>query len=59
VVRFIHEKAVQEMFSMGGKSMRRVRGAKKLISDIPITLYVLDLGGEGPGMTLDRREKFF
>ena len=47
VVRFIHEKAVQEMFSMGGKSMRRVRGAKKLISDIPITLYVLDLGGGG------------
>lgn len=30
---------------MGGKSMRRVRGAKKLISEIPITLYVLDLGG--------------
>jgi pyruvate,water dikinase len=44
MVRFIHEKAVQEMFSLGGKNMRRVRGAKKLISEIPITLYVLDLG---------------
>jgi pyruvate,water dikinase len=52
MVRFVHEKAVQEMFSMGGKSMRRVRGAKKLISEIPITLYVLDLGGgvrDAPG----------
>jgi pyruvate,water dikinase len=45
LLRFIHEKAVREMFSLGGKSRGRVRGARKLVSDIPITLYMLDLGG--------------
>ncbi len=54
VVRFVHEKAVQEMFSLGGKSMSRVRGARKLISEIPVTLYVLDLGG---GTRNDRGSK--
>jgi pyruvate,water dikinase len=45
LLRFIHEKAVREMFSLGGKSKGRVRGARKLVCDIPITLYLLDLGG--------------
>jgi pyruvate, water dikinase len=45
LLRFIHEKAVREMFSLGGKGKGRVRGARKLVSDIPITLYMLDLGG--------------
>ena len=44
LLRFIHEKAVREMFSLGGKGKGRVRGARKLVSDVPITLYVLDLG---------------
>ncbi|MBN2032005.1 MAG: hypothetical protein JW836_01920 [Deltaproteobacteria bacterium] len=43
IVRFSHEKAVQEMFSLGSQGMRRTRGARKLISDIPVTLYILDL----------------
>jgi pyruvate, water dikinase len=45
LLRFAHEKAVEEMFSLSGKGKRKFRGAKKLISDIPIVLYVLDLGG--------------
>jgi pyruvate, water dikinase len=45
LLRFIHEKAVREMFSLGGKGKGRVRGARKLVSDVPITLYILDLGG--------------
>jgi len=45
LLRFIHEKAVREMFSLGGKGKGRLRGAGKLVSDIPITLYMLDLGG--------------
>jgi pyruvate,water dikinase len=45
LLRFIHEKAVREMFSLGGKGRGRVRGARKLVSDVPITLYMLDLGG--------------
>jgi pyruvate, water dikinase len=43
IVRYVHEKAVQEMFSLGSKGMRRTRAARKLISEIPVTLYVLDL----------------
>lgn len=45
LLRFIHEKAVREMFSLGGKGKGRVRGARKLVSEVPITLYMLDLGG--------------
>ena len=62
LLRFIHEKAVREMFSLGGKSKGRVRGARKLVSDIPITLYMLDLGGgvrgagEKGGIHLERVE---
>jgi pyruvate, water dikinase len=43
IVRFVHEKGVQEMFALGSKGLRRARGARKLISDIPVTLYVLDV----------------
>jgi pyruvate,water dikinase len=45
LLRFTHEKAVAEMFSLSGKGKRKFRGARKLICDIPIVLYVLDLGG--------------
>jgi pyruvate, water dikinase len=48
IVRFVHEKAVQEMFSLGSEGMRRARGARKLISEIPVTLYVLDLEKRRP-----------
>jgi pyruvate,water dikinase len=43
IVRYVHENAVQEMFSLGSRGMRRARGAVKLASDIPVSLYVLDL----------------
>ena len=55
IVRFVHEKAVQEMFSLGSKGMRGARGARKLISEIPVTLYVLDLEKRRP-RGLARRE---
>jgi pyruvate,water dikinase len=45
LLRFVHEKAIQEMFSISGKGKRGFRGARKIVSDIPIVLYVLDLGG--------------
>jgi pyruvate,water dikinase len=59
LLRFIHEKAVREMFSLGGKGKGRVRGARKLVSEVPITLYMLDLGdgvrdaGEKRGILLE------
>ena len=43
VVRFCHEKAVAEMFSLVGKSGRGLARAKKLVSKLPIVLYVLDV----------------
>jgi pyruvate,water dikinase len=45
ILRFAHEKGVHEMFSLGDKGGRRARGAKRLTSAIPISMYLLDLGG--------------
>ena len=45
IIRFSHEKAVQEMFSMGDRKGGQKKGAKKLISKIPMLFYVLDVGG--------------
>jgi pyruvate, water dikinase len=45
IIRFAHEKAVQEMFHISDKRMRKWGSAKKLISDIPMLFYVLDVGG--------------
>jgi pyruvate, water dikinase len=45
IIRFSHEKAVQEMFYMGGRRGGRKKGARKLISKIPMLFYVLDVGG--------------
>jgi pyruvate, water dikinase len=48
IIRYAHEMAVQEMFSLGTQGMRRARGARKLVSEIPVTLYVLDLEDQPP-----------
>lgn len=45
IIRFSHEKSVQEMFSLVGKGGRGLSQAKKLESHLPLVLYVLDLGG--------------
>ena len=45
IIRFCHEKAVQEMFHMGEKRVRKVGGSRKLISHIPMIFYVFDVGG--------------
>lgn len=45
IVRFAHEKAVTEMFSLVGESGRGLASAKRLRSHLPLTMYVLDLGG--------------
>ncbi len=45
IIRFSHEKAVQEMFHMGEKRVRKVGGSRKLISQIPMIFYVFDVGG--------------
>ena len=45
IIRFCHEKAVQEMFHISDKRMRKIGGAKKLQSSIPMQFIVLDVGG--------------
>ncbi len=55
IIRFVHEKAISEMFSLGGKrGGGSVRGAKKLVTDLPILFYVLDVGG---GLSPEARGK--
>ncbi len=44
IIRFSHEKAVSEMFSMGDRRITRKQGARKLISTIPMQVYILDVG---------------
>lgn len=45
IIRFCHEKAVQKMFHVSDRRMRKVGGSKKLQSDIPMLFYVIDVGG--------------
>jgi pyruvate,water dikinase len=45
ILRFTHEKAVQEMFHIGDKRIRKLGGAKKLLSKLPMLFYVVDVGG--------------
>jgi pyruvate,water dikinase len=54
ILRFAHEKGVHEMFSLGDRSSRRARGAKRLMSDIPIVVYLLDLAD---GLREDAKEE--
>ena len=54
IIRFAHEKSIQQMFLLGDKGSRRATGAKRLISEIPIVIYLLDLGG---GLVKEARTK--
>jgi pyruvate,water dikinase len=45
IIRFCHEKAVQEMFHISDRRMRKIGGAKKLQSSLPMQFIVLDVGG--------------
>ncbi|MGD8372841.1 MAG: PEP/pyruvate-binding domain-containing protein, partial [Syntrophobacterales bacterium] len=54
ILRFAHEKSIQQMFLLGDKGSRRAAGAKRLISEIPIIIYLLDLGG---GLVEEARTK--
>ncbi|QJB55027.1 PEP/pyruvate-binding domain-containing protein [Pseudodesulfovibrio sp. zrk46] len=44
VVRFCHEKAVGEMFSLVDKRGRGMGASKRLKTDLPLVMYLLDLG---------------
>jgi pyruvate,water dikinase len=42
-VRFVHEKGTAEMFSLVGRSGRGLAKARRLKSELPLVMYVLDL----------------
>ncbi|UKL13634.1 hypothetical protein [Dissulfurimicrobium hydrothermale] len=46
IIRFVHEKAIYEMFSTGTDIISgKIKGAKRLISEHPVNLYLLDMDG--------------
>ena len=45
IIRFAHEKAVEEMFTVGNRRIRKIGGSKKLQSGIPMMFYIIDVGG--------------
>ena len=53
IIRFSHEKVVQEMFHISDNRLRKLSLAKKLASTIPMQFYVLDVGG---GLTDDSKQ---
>jgi len=51
IIRFIHETAVRDMFFLGQRRGTRKKGAKQLISGLPMLFYVLDVGsGKDAGL---------
>lgn len=45
IIRFTHEQAVRTMFSLGDRLGNRSRHRKKLLSDLPFDIFVVDVGG--------------
>ncbi len=45
IIRFVHECAMREMFFLGGRGAHARRGARRLKGGLPMTFYVLDVGG--------------
>lgn len=45
LVRFCHEKGVAEMFSLVGRGGRGMGRSRRLVTDLPLVMYALDLGG--------------
>ncbi len=44
ILRFCHEKAMQEMFRLGDRKRGNAVGAQRLADDLPINFYVLNVG---------------
>ncbi|NDY74428.1 hypothetical protein DO021_21355 [Desulfobacter hydrogenophilus] len=51
IIRFVHETAVREMFFLGQRRGTRKKGAKQLMSGLPMLFYILDVGaGKDAGL---------
>lgn len=56
IIRFVHEKGMQEMFAISNGQGTKIHGAKRLVSALPMTVYVLDVGDGLPKSALDKQE---
>ena len=45
IIRFAHEQAVRTMFSLGDRLGARSHSRKKLLSELPFAIFVVDVGG--------------
>ena len=54
IIRFSHEQAVRTMFSLGDRGSGRSKGKRKLLCDLPLDVFLLDVGG---GLQLQDGEK--
>lgn len=45
IIRFSHEQAVRTMFSLGDRLGNRNRNRKKLLTNLPFDIFVVDVGG--------------
>jgi len=45
MIRFCHEQAVRTMFSLGDRLGQPGRNRKKILSDLPFDIFVVDVGG--------------
>ncbi|MBB5349226.1 hypothetical protein JWG42_11845 [Desulfoprunum benzoelyticum] len=45
MIRFCHEQAVRTMFSLGDRLGQPARNRKKILSDLPFDIFVVDVGG--------------
>ncbi len=45
MIRFCHEQAVRTMFSLGDRLGQPARHRKKILSDLPFDIFVVDVGG--------------
>jgi len=54
ITRFCHEKAMDAMFNLDAEQSAQEKGVSRLQSDLPLNLFVLDLGGglEEPGKSV-------
>lgn len=45
IIRYCHEKGMQAMFALGSQVSGRSKHRRRLESDLPLTIYLLDAGG--------------
>jgi pyruvate,water dikinase len=57
IIRFAHEQAVRSMFSLGDGLGNRAGGRKKLLSNLPFDIFVVDVGGGFLPMPGQQQEK--